>query len=110
MSALWSLSAERTTQNPLFEARLGLASFQLEKVLDAAKTKRLQFRYTFQRTTLTHLLIQNFVAPEDENIRSSRLSGRLYGGSWDSFVEGLVVTPENCDHKSRGGRRQKIAK
>jgi outer membrane protein assembly factor BamA len=38
-SALWSLSAEHTTENPLFTARLGTASFQVEKVLDAAKTK-----------------------------------------------------------------------
>jgi outer membrane protein insertion porin family len=73
-SALWSLSVERTTQNPLFTARLGSGSFQVEKALDAAKTKRLQFRYTFQRTTLTDLLIHNFVLPQDTNIRSSTLS------------------------------------
>jgi outer membrane protein insertion porin family len=85
-SALWTVSVERTSQNPLFTARLGLASFQLERALDPAKTQRLQFRYTFQRTTLTNLLIQNlpvlpnqphappFILPEDENVRSSRLS------------------------------------
>ena len=70
-SALWSLSAEHTTQNPLFTARLGTASFQVEKVLGAAKTKRLQLRYTFQRTTLTNLLILGFVPPEDQNVSSS---------------------------------------
>jgi outer membrane protein assembly factor BamA len=70
-NALWSFSLERTTQNPLFTARLGQGSVQIERILDAAKTKRLQFRYTFQRTALTHLLIQNFIPPEDESVRAS---------------------------------------
>ena len=73
-SGLWSLSLERTTQNPLFTARLGQGSFQIERILDSAKTRRLQFRYLFQRTALTHLLIQNFVPPEDQSVRSSMLS------------------------------------
>jgi outer membrane protein insertion porin family len=70
-NGLWSFSVERTTQNPLFTARLGQGSFQIERILDAAKTKRLQFRYTYQRTVLTHLLIQNFIPPEDQSVRSS---------------------------------------
>jgi len=73
-NALWSFSAERTTQNPLFTARLGSASLQVERILNSAKTERLQFRYTFQRTTLTDLLIKNFVLPEDTNVRSSTLA------------------------------------
>jgi outer membrane protein assembly factor BamA len=73
-SAVWSLSAERNTENPLFAARLGTGSFQIEKVLNAAKTERLQFRYALQRTSLDDLLIQNFVAPKDTNIRMSTLS------------------------------------
>ena len=73
-SGLWSVSLERTTQNPLFTARLGQGSFQIERILDTAKTKRLQFRYLFQRTALTHLLIQNFVIPADQSVRSSMLS------------------------------------
>ena len=72
-ASLLSVSAERTAQNPLFTARLGAASFQLEKTLDAAKTKRLQFRYSFQRTTLTNLHILDFIPPEDENVRASIL-------------------------------------
>lgn len=74
-SSLISLSAERTAQNPLFTARLGTASLQMERVLDKARSQRLQIRYTFQRTTLTNLLIQNFILPEDQNVRSSMVSG-----------------------------------
>ena len=73
-ASLLNVSAERSAQNPLFTARLGAASFQMEKILDTAQTKRLQFRYTFQRTTLTNLLIQNFIPPEDANVRSSMLA------------------------------------
>ena len=73
-SSLLSVSAERSAQNPLFTARLGTASFQLEKILDTARTKRLQFSYSYQRTTLTNLLIQNFIPAADQNVRSSILS------------------------------------
>ena len=39
--------------------------FQVERDLDAAKTRRLQLRYTYEQTTLSHLLVKNFVPPED---------------------------------------------
>ena len=70
-NALWSFSGERTTQNPLFTARLALASFQIEKPLDASKTKRLQFRYSYQRTSLSNLLVKDFIPPEDQSVKSS---------------------------------------
>jgi outer membrane protein assembly factor BamA len=86
-SALWSLSAERTTQNPLFTARLGSGSFQVEKVLDAAKTKRLQFRYTYQRTALSNLLIKDFVLPEDMNVSASTLSASFLRDTRDKPLD-----------------------
>ena len=86
-SALWSLSAEHTTQNPLFTARLGTGSFQVEKILDAAKTKRLQLRYTFQRTTLTHLLIEGFVPPQDQNVSTSTLSASFLRDTRDKPLD-----------------------
>jgi outer membrane protein assembly factor BamA len=86
-ASLLNVSAERSAQNPLFTARLGSASFQLEKILDTAKTKRLQFRYTFQRTTLTNLLIQNFIPPEDQNVRSSMLSASFIRDTRDKPLD-----------------------
>ncbi|MGB9362519.1 MAG: POTRA domain-containing protein, partial [Candidatus Sulfotelmatobacter sp.] len=44
-SSLTSFSIERTTQNPLFAASLGDASFQLEKLLNRKTNTRLQLRY-----------------------------------------------------------------
>lgn len=70
-NALWSLSTERNTQNPLFGARTQLGSFQVEKILNEARTSRLQFRYTIQRTSLRDLLIKNFVPEEDLSVRAS---------------------------------------
>jgi outer membrane protein insertion porin family len=86
-SALWSLSAEHTTENPLFTARLGTASFQVEKVLDAAKTKRLQFHYTFQRTTLTDLLIKGFIPPDQTNVSTSTLSATFLRDTRDKPLD-----------------------
>lgn len=73
--SLLNVSGERSAQNPLFTARLGAGLLQFEKVLNAARTKRSQLRYQFQRTTLTNLLIQNFIPSEDQNVRSSMLAG-----------------------------------
>ena len=87
-SSLVSLSAERTTINPLFTARLGQASFQLDRALNAAKTEHLQFRYSFQSTSLSNLLIQGFVPAEDQSIRDSTLSA--------SFVRDTRDQPLNA--------------
>ena len=73
-SALWSISGEHTTQNPLYTARVGQASVQFERALDPEKTKRFQLRYTFQQTLLTNLLIKGFVPPQDESVHLSTVS------------------------------------
>ena len=73
-TSLFDFSVERTTQNPLFSARLGQASVQFDRALNSSHTERLQFRYGFERTSLTDLLIQGFVPPEDRSIQTSTLS------------------------------------
>jgi outer membrane protein insertion porin family len=73
-STLFSVSAERTTQDPVFEARLGQASLQAEKALDAKHSKNLILRYSFQRTNLSNILIPGLVLPQDQQVRLSMLS------------------------------------
>jgi outer membrane protein assembly factor BamA len=73
-SAITSISGEHTTENPLYTAQVGQGSFQLEKILDSAKTKHLQFRYVYAHTLLTNLLIVGFVPPEDTNVQLSGVS------------------------------------
>ncbi|MGH9398283.1 MAG: POTRA domain-containing protein [Terriglobia bacterium] len=86
-SSLFTVSAERTTQNPLFTARFGQASYQLDRALNAAKTEHLQFRYSFQRTSLTNLLIHGFVSPEDQSIHSSTLAASFIRDTRDKPLD-----------------------
>lgn len=85
--SLLSLSAERTTQNPLFTARLGEASFQLSRALNATGNKRLQFEYDFQRTSLGNLLIENFIPAEDQNIHLSTFSASFVNDTRDKPLD-----------------------
>ncbi|HLV94910.1 MAG TPA: POTRA domain-containing protein [Candidatus Acidoferrales bacterium] len=73
-SSLISLSGERTTQNPIFAAEVGLASFQLQKPLNAKRTKNLILRYDFDRTILTNVTIPSLVLPSDRRVRLSTFS------------------------------------
>jgi outer membrane protein insertion porin family len=84
---LWSFFGERTTQNPLFTARLGQASFQIERTLDAAKTRRLLFRYNYQRTLLSNLLIKNFVPLQDQSVILSTLSASFVRDTRDKPLD-----------------------
>lgn len=72
--SLFSASIERTTENPIFEARLGEGSWQLEKPLNKDGTRRIQLRYRFRRTVLSNLIIPGLVLPEDQRLRLSTLS------------------------------------
>lgn len=85
--SLLSVSAENTTQNPLYAARLGTASFQISRALNASGNKRLQFQYNYQRTTLTDLLIVGFVPPEDQNIHLSTLSASFVNDTRDKPLD-----------------------
>jgi len=73
-SSLLSVSAERTSENPLFTAQTGLVSVQLQKFLDRTKRKTLYVRYSFNRTDLSNLLIPALVLPQDRIVRLSSFS------------------------------------
>lgn len=74
-SSSLSVSVERTTENPVFTANLGQASFQVEKALDSKRTKHVIARYTFNRTDLSHILIPGLVLPQDQHVRLSTFDG-----------------------------------
>jgi outer membrane protein insertion porin family len=86
-SSLITGFGERTTQNPLFAARLGQGSFQLERNLDAARTRKLQLHYAFQHTALDHLLIQNFVPPQDLSTNLSTISATFLRDTRDQPLD-----------------------
>jgi outer membrane protein insertion porin family len=74
-NSLVSTSIERTTENPIFEAKLARGSWQLEKPLNKDGSRRVQLRYQFQKTALSNLAIPGLVLPQDRNLRLSTLSG-----------------------------------
>ena len=73
-NSMLSLSGERTSESPIYTERRGEASFQIERFMDFKRTKTVLFRYSFSRTTLSHLLIPELVSPEDRAVRLSTLS------------------------------------
>jgi outer membrane protein assembly factor BamA len=96
-SSLFSASGENTTQNPLFAAQLGQGSLQLERNLDAAKTRKLQLRYTYQHTDLNHLLIENFVPPEDLSTHLSTVSATFVRDTRDNALDAHKGTFQTVD-------------
>jgi outer membrane protein insertion porin family len=85
--ATLTTSIERSSQNPLFTSRLGLAGIQFQKYLDAKKTKSVFFRYNFSRTNLTNLLVPDLVLPQDQNVRLSTFSAAFIRDTRDDVLD-----------------------
>ncbi|HEV2697905.1 MAG TPA: POTRA domain-containing protein [Terriglobales bacterium] len=85
--ALTSLSGERTTENPLFEARLGDVSLQFQRYIDAKNTTQLQLRYDFNRTKLTKILVPELVLPSDRSVDLSYVSGTIIRDTRDKPLD-----------------------
>jgi outer membrane protein assembly factor BamA len=86
-SSLTSLSFERTTENPLFAAGLGDVSFQVERLISQRHNTRLQIRYDFNKTVLSHLLVPDLVLERDRNVHLSTFSGSLIRDSRDKPLD-----------------------
>jgi outer membrane protein insertion porin family len=86
-SSLTSFSAERTTENPLFAARLGDVAFQVERLINRKTNTRLQLRYDFNRTALSALLVPELVLPEDRRVHLSTFSGTLLRDTRDKPLD-----------------------
>jgi len=85
--SLTSISIERTTENPLYAASLGDASYQLERLISTKSNTRLQLRYDFNKTYLSHLLVPELVLPQDRNVRLSTISGTLIRDTRDKPLD-----------------------
>jgi outer membrane protein assembly factor BamA len=86
-SATVLLLAEHNSQNPIFTNKDAQATLQFQKPLDAAKTKNVFLRYTYQQTGLTNLLIPELVPPEDQHLRLSTLSANYVRDTRDSTLD-----------------------
>jgi outer membrane protein insertion porin family len=101
-SSLSSFSIERTTENPLFAAGLGNLTFQVERLISRQKNTRVQLRYNFNKTILSHLLVEELVLPQDQNVRLSTFSATLIRDTRDKPLDAhhgvfgtvnLAITP-----------------
>ena len=103
-SSLFSMSAERTTENPIYAANLASASFQIDKALDRKKTKRVIARYSFQKTDLYDILLPGLVPPQDQYVRLSTVDGEFlhdtrdkpldaHKGIYQTFDLGITAVP-----------------
>lgn len=86
-SSLSSFSLERNSENPLFTAALGDLSFQVERVISHKHNTRAQFRYDFNKTALSHILVPELVLPQDRNVRLSTLSATLIHDTRDQPLD-----------------------
>ena len=86
-SSLTTFSLERTSENPLFAAALGDLSFQFERLLSRKSNTRLQLRYDFNKTILSHLLVPELVLSQDRNVRLSTFSGTLIRDTRDKPLD-----------------------
>lgn len=85
--SLTSFSVERNSENPLFTAGLGDLSFQLEKVLNRKSNTRLQIRYDFNKTVLSHLIVPELVLDQDRNVLLSTFSATLLRDTRDKPLD-----------------------
>ncbi|HET6841893.1 MAG TPA: POTRA domain-containing protein [Candidatus Angelobacter sp.] len=86
-SSTLALSAERSTENPIFTSRLGEGSFQFQRYVDSKKTESVIFRYSLRRTNLSNLLIPDLVPASDLSVRLSTLSASFIRDTRDNALD-----------------------
>src|SRR5215469_9958846 len=86
-SSLFSVSGERTTENPIYTAVLGQASLQFERAFDRKRTRLLRARYSYQRTDLTNITIPELVLPRDQHVRTSTFAIEYVRDSRDNSLD-----------------------
>jgi outer membrane protein insertion porin family len=86
-NGLTSLSFERTTETPLFAAQLADGGLQLERLISKRTNTRVQFRYDFNHTTLSDLLVPELVLPRDRNVKLSTMSSALIRDTRDKPLD-----------------------
>ena len=86
-SSLSSFSLERNSENPLFTAALGDLSFQVERLISHRHNMRVQFRYDFNKTALSHVLVPQLVLAQDQSVRLSTFSATLIHDTRDKTLD-----------------------
>jgi outer membrane protein insertion porin family len=96
-TATATISAERSSQNPIFTSAQGQASLQFQRFLDAKKTKSVFLRYSFTRTNLSNLLVPDLVLTGDRNVRLSTISGSYSRDTRDNILDAHKGTYQSTE-------------
>jgi len=86
-TSLTSFSIERNSENPLFTAGLGDLSFQVERLISRKTNTRLQLRYDFNKTDLSHLIVPELVLDQDRHVLLSTVSATLIRDTRDKPLD-----------------------
>ena len=91
MNSSWTssylMSAEHDSENPIFSSLTGTVGTQLQKYLDAKKTKQFFLRYNFAYTDLSQLLLPDLVQPADRRVRLSTISASYTRDTRDNILD-----------------------
>jgi len=82
-----TLSGEHNSENPIFTARMGQGTWQLQRALNRNKTQNLFLRYNFSETGLTRLLIPDLVPPSDRHVRLSTVTAQYIRDTRDNVLD-----------------------
>lgn len=86
-SSSFTVSGERTSENPIFTSQIGQLGLQFQRPLDSKKTETLFLRYNLRRTNLSNLLVPDLVTPEDQRERLSTFSASLIRDTRDNALD-----------------------
>ncbi len=81
------VSGEHNAQNPIFTALIGSAGYQLKRPLNQKKTTNLFFRYNFQTTEVSKLLIPELVPANQLHVRLSTLTASWVHDTRDNVLD-----------------------
>ena len=82
-----SFSAEKNEENPIFSSQQELGSFQVQRHLDKAKLVSLFLRYSFSKTDLPRIEIQDLVLPADQHVRLSTIAANVTRDTRDNPLD-----------------------
>ena len=83
----FSFSAERNEQNPIFSSQQEVGSWQIQRFIDGARHNLFFVRYSFIKTNLTRVEIQDLVPVEDRNVRLSGFGANLTRDTRDNVLD-----------------------
>jgi outer membrane protein insertion porin family len=92
-----ALTVEHNGENPLFTSQQELASYQVQRPLDKAKTRIFFLRYNFTQTDLTRIEIPALVLKQDQNVRLSTISGSFTRDTRDNPLDAHQGTLQNVE-------------